>query len=749
MTTPRQTRRAVRAFGLAASLSVLPVVGGQAQGAPVAPAAASAQPMGTLAAFRSSTALRRYLLSLRTPPEDRALPRPPLCDARDSAAAADRSLWAGLRRARTAVVTGRVRAESGAPIEGAAVSLACERVHARTDDAGGFRLVVPAFRGGGRRLHVWARAIGYGMVRDSVELSPGDSSHREITMRQAAMGLSQVVVTATRGSDAAESITNTQHAGVDEGGIVKQHGDHLVILRRGRLFTVRVGDDTLRAVATVDAFPPDPERRGGWYDELLIHGDRAVVVGYSYARDATEINLFRLDSAGTIRYEETHLLRSDDYYSSRNYASRVVEGRLVVYTPLWLGDDGDPLAQLPAHRRWRSPEDATPFTPLADPTRVHHVPGLLARGDPVAMHAVTSCDLRGDPFRCESRVVIGPPAEVVYVSPRAVHLSMAPYRRRDAASPRLTLLARVPLDGTAPSGTSIEGSPIDQFSFREDDVGTLHVLLDKGANGAWMWNAERRATSRALLLARVPLDAYGNGRRPLPSGAYRVLPDPGDGDLHNRFVGEHLLYGTGAGWWNGPDRAPDRTLVVVHLEGGVPAIFRMPFDIGRLEVMGRDAVVIGEDERDLHFTTVRLGATVRLGHRYVRRNASEAESRSHGFFYRPTGERTGIIGLPVAAAERDTWQQLFSGAAGVIFLRNDGEAFHEAGALHASPGEPPEDDCIASCVDWYGNARPIFLRGRAYALLGYELVEGSLGDVGVTEVRRVGFAPSRRGAAGR
>src|SRR5260370_532975 len=37
--------------------------------------------------------------------------------------------------------------------------------------------------------------------------------------------------------DEAESVTNTQHAGVDEGGIVKLHGDHLVVLRRGRLFT--------------------------------------------------------------------------------------------------------------------------------------------------------------------------------------------------------------------------------------------------------------------------------------------------------------------------------------------------------------------------------------------------------------------------------------------------------------------------------------------------------------------------------
>ena len=31
---------------------------------------------------------------------------------------------------------------------------------------------------------------------------------------------------------------------------------------------------------------------------------------------------------------------------------------------------------------------------------------------------------------------------------------------------------------------------------------------------------------------------------------------------------------------------------------------------------------------------------------------------------------------------------------------------------------------VASCVDWYGNARPIFLGDRMFALLGYELVEG-------------------------
>src|SRR2546426_7961829 len=50
-----------------------------------------------------------------------------------------------------------------------------------------------------------------------------------------------------------ESITNTQHAGVDEGGIVKLHDDHLVVLRRGRLFTVAIGDGSLKPISTVDA----------------------------------------------------------------------------------------------------------------------------------------------------------------------------------------------------------------------------------------------------------------------------------------------------------------------------------------------------------------------------------------------------------------------------------------------------------------------------------------------------------------
>jgi len=92
-----------------------------------------------------------------------------------------------------------------------------------------------------------------------------------------------------------ESITNVQHAGVDEGGIVKLHGDHLVVLHRGRLFTVAMGGDALSPISSVDAFGPEIDPRGTWYDEMLVSEDAIVVIGYSYQRGGTEIGLFHID----------------------------------------------------------------------------------------------------------------------------------------------------------------------------------------------------------------------------------------------------------------------------------------------------------------------------------------------------------------------------------------------------------------------------------------------------------------------
>src|SRR5256712_8498263 len=89
-----------------------------------------------------------------------------------------------------------------------------------------------------------------------------------------------------------ESITNTQHAGVDEGGIVKLHGDHLVVLRRGRLFTVAVGDGALKPISTVDAFGSEIDPRDIWFVEMMVSEDTIAVIGYSYELVGTEVGLF-------------------------------------------------------------------------------------------------------------------------------------------------------------------------------------------------------------------------------------------------------------------------------------------------------------------------------------------------------------------------------------------------------------------------------------------------------------------------
>jgi hypothetical protein len=119
-----------------------------------------------------------------------------------------------------------------------------------------------------------------------------------------------------------ESVTNVQHAGVDEGGIVKLHGNHLVVLRRGRLFTIAIGGGALKPISTLDAFGPDIDPDDAWYDEMLVSGNTVAVLGYSYERGGTEIGLFNINAAGQLRYRSTFHLRRPCRKSRRSLFSR-------------------------------------------------------------------------------------------------------------------------------------------------------------------------------------------------------------------------------------------------------------------------------------------------------------------------------------------------------------------------------------------------------------------------------------------
>src|SRR5580765_1518796 len=316
-----------------------------------------------------------------------------------------------------------------------------------------------------------------------------------------------------------ESITNTQHAGVDEGGIVKLHGDHLVVLRRGRLFTVAIGDNTLKPISAVDAFGPEIEPGGTWYDEMLVSTDTVAVIGYSYQRGGTEVGLFNIDRAGNLAYRSTYHLRSNDYYSSRNYASRLIGSKLIFYTPLYLNSyNDDPFAQFPAVRKWHKGATANEFQMIVTAPKVYVPARQVNTGYGMALHTVTVCDLANDDFKCDATAVLGAPGRVFYVSPESVYVWTTDWSRYGQRSNDRSMLYRMPLDGSGPSAIGVSGSPVDQFSFLESEDKNLNVLVRADAQGDGMWGAEVAAGDVAMM--RIPLSLFNDGSDNASSWTY-------------------------------------------------------------------------------------------------------------------------------------------------------------------------------------------------------------------------------------
>jgi hypothetical protein len=349
------------------------------------------------------------------------------------------------------------------------------------------------------------------------------------------------------------------------------------------------------------------------------------------------------------------------------------------------------------------------------------------------------------------------------VSQGSVYVWTSSWRRAPGAAPSeprsLSAVFRLPLDGVAPSALKTAGVPIDQMSFLEGS-GHLNVLLREAGGGEGMWGSE--ATAGAMALLRVPLSLFGDGRDSARREHYRRQPSVSGWAVQNRFVGDWLLWGGAAG---AGDRTPS-AWAVRYATDAPPLALAAPHAIERIEALGGDALLVGSRGGDLHFSAVRLArGDARLGGQHVELGVAQGETRTHGFFYRPQGDDYGVLGLPVlgVAGRRRGVYAGAQGSAAVLFVRNRALRFTGLGSLRASEAGVRDDGCKASCVDWYGNARPIFLGDRVLALMGYEIVEGRVESVGwrfegdasgpggeqVVERRRVSFAPNAAWREGR
>ncbi len=543
----------------------------------------------------------------------------------------------------------------------------------------------------------------------------------------------------------APSITNTQLVGIDEGGIVKVSGEHLVILRRGRVFSVSMADGALEPVDAIDAFAPGADPGHSWYDEMLVVGDMVTVIGFSYSRGGTEINRFRLSPEGRFTFVDSHQLRASDYFSYSNYAARLIGTQLIVYSPLrFSSGTDDVLDSLPGISRWTEGQDEPAFRRIARSQDVY-MPRVLQRAGAeyvAMMHVVYRCDLAAVELDCAATMVMGDDYATFFVSHNAAYL----WNEVAHEIGEFGFVYRFGHDGGPVTAAQVWEAPLGPLGFHANtEAGRLDLLVAaRGSIPQW----GDQPTGVALL--RLPTSRFGDGSRAPMLSDYQFTP--GQGLYHSlitahRFIGDWAFYSTTTGpgaYYGQPAATMPAQLVAVPIAPGEPVLLDLPDGVARIEQIGRDALAVGGQE-EVTFTTLDLssGSPV-LGPRHVQARASQAESRSHAFFFRPdAGGEDGLLGLPILSNQppEEAWGEWTPHAA-MLFLRRQARELSGLGRLEASAQGVRDDGCRVSCVDWYGNARPIFLGDRIFALMGYEIVEGRLEGDGVEEVRRADFAPS-------
>ena len=82
-----------------------------------------------------------------------------------------------------------------------------------------------------------------------------------------------------------------------------------------------------------------------------------------------------------------------------------------------------------------------------------------------------------------------------------------------------------------------------------------------------------------------------------------------------------------------------------------------------------------------------------------------------------------------------------SRASDLSFLSLDARgALASIGSLEHREDTHASYRCAVSCIDWYGNSRPIFTDGRIFALTGVEMIEGAFANGRIEERRRINLS---------
>ncbi|MBS0383895.1 MAG: beta-propeller domain-containing protein [Proteobacteria bacterium] len=551
---------------------------------------------------------------------------------------------------------------------------------------------------------------------------------------------------------AGASVTNVQTQGVDEGDIVKQLGRFLIVLQDGRLFVVDTapgGQPGLALTSRANVYRD--ARNQMWYDEMLVSGNRILVTGYSYREAASEITVFTIDDAGRLHREAIYYLSSNDYYSAENYATRLVNGNLVVYTPLNIAYlNPDQPMRWPLIRRWLRDGDRQAETTRGKPLfDAHDIYKPIRPTLAPFVHSVSVCplgDLRsGDELDCRTTAFVGASQREFFVSTSDIYLWVSSgWADRDCqgdrgSDPVSATLYQVPLSGRTPRALFTRGAPTNQFAL-DANGGEFRALLGWDGCNSYSQHPHVR-------YFHAPLSSLSTAPRTAPDWSYVNEPSPDGAQYEPRFTENYLVYGSRPSWSSYPPQGQTvtgRVVAVPVSRPNSPVTIEAPHGVLRIERAGATNIALTGYRNDdgLSVSLLDLRARPRIADTHLLASRFESENRSHAF-NSLIGAEGGLMGLPTVGGVKQSGRWVFrSQASDVSFLSVNGAGqLNDMGLLNANENaQDPSYHCEVSCIDWYGNTRAIFTGGRIFALSGTEMIEGGISGDRIGERRRLNLS---------
>ena len=601
-------------------------------------------------------------------------------------------------------------------------------------------------------------------------------------------------------------VTNTQESGVDEGGIVKNIGDHLIVLRKGKLFAANIKNpgkpsqtDVINVAATKALY------ENVWYDEMLVYEKNIVVLGFRYVvpgvdvnasppstvappsqltSGATEIHTFVLESGKFVRGKSL-FIESTDYFSSSNYSSRMVGSSLLFYLPekAVRNISGTPEPTLPKYLNFTETGTIGSFSfgePVLSAQEIHRPIELPTT--PI-LHMILKCNLE-NPLntKCSARAVLGDDGQHFYASKENVFIWSYPW------------VYSMPMDSLIPKVFRIKGfgEPISHMGFKQSE-GFLDVIVkdirspkgsiyDEPPNVYDSSNAEPQIESptsdaipgsegigpdsrvqqyeNLVSVLSLPLkDFNGTGEQTLTESeitkvhsGFGVTQTGNPRVVGNTFYipfsvfepdssGSSVTYSE----MNNPKNEGISHIATFNMATKATKVSVWNGAISRIESVGTNSalVVDGGDttpgnvnsKQGLRLSTLKNGENFSPISQVSLAGAIEGESRTHAYFYKESTHDSGILGLAVvnSSPERTNW--FGDGISNLAFIAKDSQNKLRIVGTVSSQGSF-SDTCASSCIDWYGNSRPIFIGNRIFTLQGSELGEVSVGE----KTARIGAA---------